>query len=213
MKIKKFIVNPFQMNCYLYYDDITFDAILIDPGVYTPDDRNELISFVSKNNIKIKYIINTHGHLDHILGNRFAKNSFEAPLLIHKEDLFLLERSKEQGKRYGIDIEPSPQPDKFITEDLILEIGKNKIEFIHTPGHTPGSICIVNHDDKKIFCGDLIFKDSIGRTDLPGGDYDILMNSINNKLFVLCNNDYALYPGHLEDTTIGEEKRNNPYLR
>lgn len=213
MKIKIFIVNPFQMNCYLYYDDITFGAILIDPGMYSADDCNELLSFVKKNNITIKFIINTHGHIDHILGNRFAKNSFEAPLLIHSDDLFLLEGLKEQGKKYGINTETSPQPDKFITEDLILEIGNNKIEFIHTPGHSPGSVCVVNHTDKNIFCGDLIFKDSIGRTDLPGGDYDVLMNSINNKLFALCKDDYALYPGHLEDTTIGEEKTNNPYLR
>jgi len=201
------------MNCYLYYDDITFGAILIDPGMYSADDCNELLSFVKKNNITIKFIINTHGHIDHILGNRFAKNSFEAPLLIHSDDLFLLEGLKEQGKKYGINTETSPQPDKFITEDLILEIGNNKIEFIHTPGHSPGSVCVVNHTDKNIFCGDLIFKDSIGRTDLPGGDYDVLMNSINNKLFALCKDDYALYPGHLEDTTIGEEKTNNPYLR
>jgi glyoxylase-like metal-dependent hydrolase (beta-lactamase superfamily II) len=213
MKIKIFTVNPFQMNCYIYYDDLTREGIIIDPGAYDKHEEDEITEYIKKNNIKLKYIINTHGHIDHVLGNRFAKQAFGCPLLIHKDDLFLLENAKAHGLIFGVDIDDVPLPDKFITEDLIIKLNKTEIKFIHTPGHSPGGVCVVDHINKNIFCGDTIFSESIGRTDLPGGNIDILLDSIKNKLFRQCGDDYTLYPGHMEETTIGLEKKHNPFLK
>jgi hydroxyacylglutathione hydrolase len=213
MKIKKFIVNPFQMNCYIYYDESTGDGIIIDPGAYENYEEDEITDFVQSNNIKILFIINTHGHIDHVLGNKFAKSKFDCPLLIHKDDLFLLENAKAQGIFYNIDVNESPEPDKFISEDLKVNINKTEISFIHTPGHSPGGVCIVDHENKNIFCGDTIFAETIGRVDLPGGSMDVLINSIKNKLFLHCSNEYILYPGHMEETTIGNEKKYNSFLK
>jgi glyoxylase-like metal-dependent hydrolase (beta-lactamase superfamily II) len=148
-----------------------------------------------------------------VLGNRFAKQAFGCPLLIHKDDLFLLENAKAHGLIFGVDIDDVPLPDKFITEDLIIKLNKTEIKFIHTPGHSPGGVCVVDHINKNIFCGDTIFSESIGRTDLPGGNIDILLDSIKNKLFRQCGDDYTLYPGHMEETTIGLEKKHNPFLK
>jgi hydroxyacylglutathione hydrolase len=213
MKIKIFTVNPFQMNCYLYYDEAGGEGIIIDPAAYEKHEEEEIKSFVTDNRINVNYILNTHGHIDHILGNRFAKEAFRCPVLIHRDDLFLIEDAKPHGLLFGINIDNVPAPDDFITEDLIIKINNTEIGFIHTPGHTPGGVCIVDHSNKIIFSGDTIFLESIGRTDLPGGNLDILIDSIKNKLFAKCGDDYALYPGHMEETTIGQEKKYNSFLR
>jgi glyoxylase-like metal-dependent hydrolase (beta-lactamase superfamily II) len=213
MKIKKIIVNPFQINCYIYYDESTGEGIIIDPGAFEKYEEDEISKFTKENNIKIKYIINTHGHIDHVLGNRFAVNNFNCSLLIHKDDLFLLNNSCAQGILYNLKVEKSPEPDGFITEDLKFKLNETEIKFIHAPGHSPGGVCIVDHTNKIVFSGDTIFRETIGRTDLPGGNMNIILDSINNKLFKLCGDDYILYPGHMEETTIGKEKKYNPFLR
>ena len=213
MKIKIFVLNPFQMNCYLYYNETKGDGIIIDPAAYEKYEEYEILSFINEKNIKIKYIINTHGHIDHVLGNKFAKNNFNCPLLIHIDDLFLLNNSCAQGILYNLKVDKSPEPEGFITEDLKIKLNETEINFIHTPGHSLGGVCIVDHLNKIIFSGDTIFKESIGRTDLPGGKIDILLNSIKNKLFLKCDDDYTLYPGHMEETTIGNEKKYNPFLK
>ena len=212
MKTKQFVVNPFQMNCFIYYDEDSKEGIIIDPGTYTKEEDSMLKNFVDENKINIKYIINTHGHIDHILGNKFAKDTFNVPMLLHKDDLFLVDNSLEQSKMFGIDISKSPDFDEFITEDTEINLGDTKINFIHTPGHSPGSVCIVDHKNKNIFCGDLIFKNSVGRTDLPMGSFEILLDSIKNKLFEKCQDTYNLYPGHMEPTTILDENNNNPFI-
>jgi len=201
------------MNCYIYYDETTFEGIIIDPAAYDKYEEDEIINFVESKKIKLTYAINTHGHIDHILGNKFAKSCFNCNLLIHKEDLFLLEDAKMHGLIFGINIDDVPPPDDFITEDMIIELSNTEISFIHTPGHSPGGVCIVDHTNKNIFCGDTIFKDTIGRTDLSGGNLDILLNSIKNKLFLKYDEDYTLYPGHMDETTIGKEKKYNPFLK
>lgn len=213
MKIKTFTVNPFQMNSYLYYCENSKEGVLIDPGYYTKFEQDELIKFLNKNNIKVKCILYTHGHIDHILGSGFAVESFAVPAYIHRDDLFLYERGMEQAVLYGFQIPPLPEINNFIDEDLCIVVGNNKLNFIHTPGHSPGGVCIVDHSEQKVFCGDVIFQASIGRTDLPGGDYDTLISSINDKLFDKCGDDYELYPGHMDMTNVGAEKRDNPYLR
>jgi hydroxyacylglutathione hydrolase len=213
MKIKKFVVNPFQINCYLYYDEITGDGIIIDPGAYEKYEEEEITGYIDDNRIKVKYIINTHGHIDHVLGNKFAMEKFKCPLLIHKSDLLLLKNARMQGTVFGINIDDVPEPDGFITEDLKFKLDETEISFINTPGHSPGGVCIVDHLNKIVFSGDTIFRETIGRTDLPGGDVDILLDSIRIKLFAQCDNDYVLYPGHIEETTISNEKKNNIFLK
>jgi hydroxyacylglutathione hydrolase len=212
MKIKKFVINPFRMNCYIYYDKITNEGIIIDPATYDKHEEDEIINFVESKKIKLRYVINTHGHIDHVLGNKFAKSCFNIPLLIHKDDLFLIEDAKMHGLIFGIDIDDVPPPDDFITEGLIIKLNNTEINFIHTPGHSPGGVCIVDYANKNIFCGDIIFKGTIGRTDLLGGNMDVLLNSIKNKLFLKCDNDFILYPGHMEETTIEKEKKYNLFL-
>jgi hydroxyacylglutathione hydrolase len=213
MKIKKFVVNPFQINCYLYYDEITGDGIIIDPGAYEKYEEEEITDYIDDNKIKIRYIINTHGHIDHVLGNKFAVEKFKCSLLIHKSDLLLLKNARMQGLVFGIDIDDVPEPDEFITEDLKFKLNETEISFIHTPGHSPGGVCVVDHSNKIVFSGDTIFRETIGRVDLPGGDIDILLDSIKNILFGQCNDDYILYPGHMEETTIGNEKKYNHFLK
>lgn len=213
MKIKTFTVNPFQMNSYVYYCEKTNEGIIIDPGYYTKYEQDELLNFINTNSIRIKCILNTHGHIDHILGNGFAVDNFAVPSYIHKDDLFLYERGMEQAVLYGFQIPPLPMLKDFIDDNLLLEIGSNKLNFVHTPGHSPGGVCIIDHLEQVVFCGDVVFQSSIGRTDLPGGDYDTLISSIKDKLFVKCNDDYTLYPGHMDNTTVGTEKKTNPYLK
>jgi hydroxyacylglutathione hydrolase len=212
MKIKLFTVNPFEMNCYIYYDEKAGEGIIIDPGAFEESEKEMIHDFITQNKITIKYIINTHGHIDHILGNKWAKDTFGVPLLIHKGDLDLLKRSTEQGALYGLSIPESPVPDKFVEENDTVVFGDCTLKVIHTPGHSPGGICLVDEKEKIIFAGDTLFKNSIGRTDLWEGDMDALLDSINNKLFKYSD-DYTIYPGHYDPTTIGEEKENNPFLR
>lgn len=213
MKIKKFVINPFQMNCYVYYDENTSEGIIIDPAAYNEYEKNYILKFVNINKINIKYIINTHGHVDHVLGNKFAVDNFKCPLLIHREDLLLLQNAENQGLLFGINIESIPAPDEYIEENSEIKLNNNEINFIHTPGHSPGGVCIIDHNNKNIFCGDTIFSETIGRTDLPGGNMQILLDSIINKLFSRCKDDYILYPGHMEETSIGKEKKYNPFLK
>jgi hydroxyacylglutathione hydrolase len=213
MRIKTFVVNPFQMNSYVYYCENTHEGMIIDPAFYTKYEQDELIDFLNNNNIIIKYIVNTHGHIDHVLGNAFAAEQFRVPVLIHNDDLFLYNRAPEQGLLYGIRLNALPVPDASLNEKYNLKLGSNELKIIHTPGHSPGGICIADFSEKIVFCGDTIFKLSIGRTDLPGGDYETLIKTINTKLFDSMDDDVSLYPGHMESTTVGFEKENNPFLK
>lgn len=213
MKIYCLTMNPFQVNCYIYWDENTHDGLLIDPGAYTQQEENEILRFISDENINIKFIINTHGHIDHILGNAFAKKQFDVPLMIHNEDEFLVLNSKYQSDLFGLSINQPPKFDYFIEESGTTRIGDTEITFLHTPGHSPGGVCIVDKSNRIVITGDVLFRDSIGRTDLQGGDYETLRFSITEKLFKECTDDYTVYPGHFGTTTIGYEKSNNPFLK
>lgn len=212
MKVKIFNVNPFQMNCYLYYCENTKEGVIVDPGFYTDNEKNSFIDFVAEKGIDIKYTLLTHGHIDHIIGNRFATERYGTEAYLHKGDIFLYENFIIQCENFGLNGEELPRIINYIDENLELSIGKNTINFIHTPGHSPGGICIADHTEKIVFCGDLIFKKSIGRYDLPGGNFDTLIKSIKEKLFALCTSEYTLYPGHMDKTTIKYEKENNEFL-
>lgn len=212
MKVKQIPLNPFSMNCYIYYNEETKDGIIIDPAAFSVSEKKYITKFIEDQKIKIKYIINTHGHIDHILGNKFAKDYFNVPIFMHQDDLFLIENANEQARLFGIVIPSPPAIDEYITDNTVLKLNGTELKFIHTPGHSPGSVCIIDDKNKNVFCGDLIFRNSIGRTDLPGGDMNTLIDSVKNKLFKICNNDYTLYPGHMEITNVRDEKKNNPFL-
>lgn len=212
MKVIQLPLNPFSMNCYIYFDEDSHEGVIVDPAAFSKSEEKLITDTIKNKSIDIKYILNTHGHLDHILGNSFAKNTFNVPIYLHKDDLFLLENADLQAKLFGLEIIKPPPIDEFISESKTLNLGSTHLKFIHTPGHSPGSVCIIDDKNKNIFCGDLIFKNSIGRTDLEGGDLKVLIDSIKNKLFNVCGDDFTLYPGHMEVTFIREEKNNNPFL-
>lgn len=213
MKIQQFTLNPFSMNCYIYFDEATKEAVIIDPGAFSQEEKNSILSFIKENELNIKYIVNTHGHMDHTLGNKFAKDSFNVPVYMHQDDEFLIENVNEQARFFGLDFPPPPPIDEYITDETVLKIGNASLKFINTPGHSPGSVCIIDDQNKIVFCGDLVFKNSIGRTDLQGGDLKVLLDSIKNKLFKICRDDYKLHPGHMEITNVGAERKSNPFLK
>jgi glyoxylase-like metal-dependent hydrolase (beta-lactamase superfamily II) len=213
MKVIRFPVNPFSMNSYIYYDVDSKEGVIFDPAVFYPEEKETLKELIEKDKINITHIINTHGHIDHVLGNKFAKDLFGVPIFMHADDKFLLDNVKKQAEMMGIDIEDQPEIDQIITEDTIIKVGDTKLRFIHTPGHSPGSVSAIDDKNKNVFSGDIIFKNSIGRTDLQGGDMDTLLSSIKDKLFKECTDEYSLFPGHMEITNIADEKRTNPFLQ
>jgi len=198
-------------NTYLVWDENSRDALVIDPGCSDKYEENEIKEFIEKNGLNLKYSINTHCHIDHIFGCRFIKETFNVEFFIPENDKILLENSETQSSLFGIKIKKPPEPDNFITSEIKLKTPFDKIKFLYTPGHTEGEYCLYFPEDLICFTGDVLFKGSIGRTDLWGGDYNSLINSINEKLFVLPN-ETVIYPGHGENSTIGTEKKENPFF-
>lgn len=209
--VTKFIFNSFLENTYLAWDENSRDAMVIDPGCSDKYEENEIKEFIEKNRLNLKYSINTHCHIDHIFGCRFIKETFNAEFFIPEKDKILLENSETQSLLFDIKIKKPPEPDNFITPETKLKTPFDKIKFLYTPGHTEGEYCLYFPEDLFCFTGDVLFKGSIGRTDLWGGDYNSLINSINEKLFVLPN-ETVIYPGHGENSTIGTEKKENPFF-
>ncbi len=212
MKIEKFIFNPFYENTYLVYDEVTKDAVVIDCGCYTQKEKNTLLSFINQHQLTIKYVLNTHLHIDHIFGNKFLFSQFGIEPQAHKGDIELLERMQEQALAFGLSLKEKEQPiGNFIDEKNSLTIGESSIQFIHVPGHSLGSLCIYFPKEKWLFSGDVLFLRCIGRTDLPGGNYAQLIDGIHNKLLVLPK-ETRVFAGHGFETTIGYEQENNPFL-
>ena len=211
MKVTAFAFNPFQENTFVVYDE-TKDCIIIDPGCYTEKERTELRRFITSEELKPVKLINTHCHIDHILGNKFASELWNLELYMHKEDLPLLKNAGNIGKMYGLEnYEGSPYPKHFLAQDDTLTFGESSFKILFTPGHAPGHICLYSKENNLVIAGDVLFQGSIGRTDLPGGDYDTLIESIKTKLLPLDENT-IVYCGHGPSTSIGKEKMNNPFL-
>ncbi len=211
LKVQKFVFNPFFENTYIIWNETVKDGIVIDPGCYGKKEENELAVFIDKQKLNIKHIINTHCHIDHILGNHFLMQKYKVDLFIPENDLELLENASSQAAMFGIDYDFLISKPNFITEEININIGEDEINFLFTPGHTKGEFCLYCKQQKICFTGDVLFKESIGRTDLWGGDYNTLINSIRNKLLVLPN-ETIIFPGHGESSTIEYEKNNNPFL-
>jgi len=212
IKVEKFVFSPFSENTYVIWDDETKETIIVDPGCSDESEENILTEFISANELTIKYLINTHCHIDHIFGCAFIKEKYNPTFLIPEGDLPLLQNADKQAEMFGVEIKIPPKPDQYLSEELVLTLNQSEIKFICTPGHTPGEFCIYLEKEKILISGDVLFKESIGRTDLWGGNYDTLINSIKTKLLILPN-EVKVYPGHGEETSIGEEKKNNPFLR
>jgi len=209
-KIKKFVFNDFQTNCYILYDS-SYEAVIIDGAANSHAGLKEIDDFLIENHLIPKYIINTHGHLDHVCGNYYLESHLRIPILSHKDDDFFLDNALQLAKQFGYAIEQPPKPDKYVKDHDIIRFGDTQLEVISIPGHTPGSIALYNAEDKFVITGDALFLESIGRTDLPLGNYDQLMNSILKRLFTLPDNT-VVWPGHGPDTTIGDEKKYNPFF-
>ncbi len=212
MEIHQITFNTFQENTFILWDN-TGDCIIIDPGCYEKNEELELVDFINKNNLNPVKLINTHCHIDHILGNKFVSEKWNLELYINKIDLPLLEGSGDIARMYGFEnYKGSPYPKHYLEEGDILEFGESKLEILFTPGHAPGHICLFNKEEGFIVSGDVLFNGSIGRTDLPGGDFDTLIESIKTKLMTL-QDETIVYCGHGPSTSIGRERISNPFLQ
>ena len=211
MNIWRFTVNGFAINAFVLSDE-TQQCIFIDPGVSNSAEEDKLTRYVSENNLTPVMVLNTHCHVDHILGNKFVCDQYQIPIAAHNDDNFLLKHAMETGKMFGMDVQPSPAIQKFISNGEVIHFGNSELIAIHTPGHSPGSLSFHSKKDQFVITGDALFAGSIGRTDLPGGNYEILISSIQNKLMVLPR-ETVVYPGHGPFTTIGHEHDTNPFLQ
>ncbi len=210
-RLKKFVFNSFAVNTYVI-SDISSKCLIIDPACQHQSEEAELLRYITDNNLFPVGMVNTHFHVDHIIGNTFICNTFNLRPQCHKSSKMLWETAVQFGSVFGINLQNMIVPVDFVSEGDQIHYGNSKVEVLYTPGHADGSICLVNHDERYVIAGDVLFRDSIGRTDLPTGNFDVLHESITAKLFTLPD-DYIVYPGHGPETTIGYEKLNNPYLR
>lgn len=211
LKIQKFTFNPFAENSYIIWDEETKEAAIIDPGCYDESEKKEIDDHINSNQLKPKFLFNTHCHLDHIFGSCHIKLIYSVEYYAPEEDLELLKNASHQAAMFGLEIKEICIPDKYIKHGMKLKIGNSILEFLFTPGHTPGGYCIYSKENNICITGDVLFDGSIGRTDLPGGNYSQLFNSIREKLFTLPD-ETVIYPGHGELSTIGKEKKSNPFF-
>jgi glyoxylase-like metal-dependent hydrolase (beta-lactamase superfamily II) len=211
MTIKTFTFNPFQENTYLLFDE-TKEAILIDAGCITETEKLTLKRFIDENGLTLKRLINTHLHLDHQFGNKFVADTFGLLPEANQQDEFLLANVVEQARSFGFSVEEEAQAlGAYINEGDEIKFGNCSLKAIHVPGHSPGSLAFYSEKEGVVFAGDVLFRNSIGRTDLPYGDYATLILSITKKLLPLPDST-VVYCGHGPSTTIGSEKNSNPYL-
>ena len=207
--ITSFVFSPFQENTYVLTDP-SGETIVVDPGCYTQAEKEQLKDFLKPFNVKA--ILLTHAHLDHIFGVANLKRHYDVPVYMHKLDLPILADFEMRCKMWGIPGAESFEAEKFLEEGDVFTFGQTQLEVLHVPGHAPGHIVFVSHENEMIIGGDCLFRRSIGRTDLPGGDYEELMESLLEKILKL-GEDYTVYPGHGPATTIGHEIATNPFLR
>lgn len=207
MIFESIAVGPLSVNCYIVACEKSREGVVVDPG----GDIELIVRVVEQHELKIHTIINTHGHFDHVGANRQALAAFGARLLIHQADAPMLSRSAEIARKYGLQGENSPDADAYLVDGMDIVFGTCRMKVLHTPGHTQGGCCLYFEEERKVITGDTLFADSIGRTDLPGGSHEQLLESIRSKLFILPD-DVIAYPGHGPQTTIGHEKCRNPYF-
>ena len=211
MEIKQFTFSPFQENTYVVYTE-TLEAMIIDPGCYNEAEEKQLRLFIESKGLKVKFLVNTHLHLDHAFGNSFVEETWGVKTAAHTGDAFWLKGMAGQCRMFGLELKkPAPSISIELNEGNQIALGEGSFEVLHVPGHSPGSIILYNANEHFLFAGDVLFEGSIGRTDLQGGDYAQLIKGIQEKLLVLPD-ETVVYSGHGAATTIGKEKATNPFL-
>jgi len=210
MEIKKFTFNPFMENTFVAYDE-TKDCVIIDCGCYTREEEDTLVSFIEEKGLNPVKLLNTHCHIDHVFGNDFIFKKYDLLPEIHEKDLPTLNQGKTAADLYGLNYTESPAPKKYFKGGDKISFGNSHFDVVFVPGHCPGHVAFVSNEDKVVIGGDVLFQMGIGRTDLPGGDTETLYNSIKSEMYSLPD-DYTVYCGHGEETTIGFEKSNNPFV-
>ena len=209
-EVKSFVNNPYQENTYILYDE-TGECVIIDPGMYTATEQNVVVNFIKDNNLTPVLLLNTHCHIDHVLGNKFVFDKYGLKPKFHEGELPVLAAVVAYAPQMGIRYEVSPIPEEYLPETGTITFGNTQLALIFAPGHSPAHLCFYDKAANILIGGDVLFRMSIGRTDLPGGNFAQLMDNIETKLFVLPD-DCTVYPGHGPETTIGFEKQNNPFL-
>jgi hydroxyacylglutathione hydrolase len=207
MLLSTVVVTEFMTNCFIVGDDATKEAIVIDPG----GEAGRIVQEIKNLGVEIKAIVNTHAHVDHIGALKEIKDTFNAEIMLHNLELPVLQTASRMGRLFGVSIEQPPEPDRFLADGDQVSCGDITLTVIETPGHSPGGISLVTSDGRYCFAGDTLFAGSIGRTDLPGGDYHTLIQSIKTRLIPL-GDDVKVLPGHGPATTMGNERRYNPFL-
>lgn len=211
MNVASFVFNAFQENSYILFDD-TKEAIIIDPGCNSPEEQQELSNFIEANGLKPVQLINTHCHIDHVLGNKYVSEKYGLGLQAHKGEEMMLNNQPNVAMMYGIPYDPSPAISTYLSEEDTIQFGNTTLEIYFTPGHSPASISFFHKESRQLIAGDVLFQGSIGRTDLPGGSFETLIDSIKTQFYPL-GDDVVVYSGHGPSTTIGEEKMSNPFLK
>ena len=210
MTVQAFTFNPFQTNCYVCYDG--GEAALVDPSSHTEAEHRAVLDYLAAHDLTVRHLLLTHAHIDHVFGCAFFAEHFGLGWQMHHDDLPLLRRSRDQAAFFGVPMDAAPpDPETFLTEDDTITLGSATFEIRHAPGHSPGSICFVDTTNGFVLAGDVLFQGSIGRADLPGGSLPTLLRSIETQLLTL-DDDVAVYPGHGPATTVGRERRTNPFL-
>ncbi|MGV3760917.1 MBL fold metallo-hydrolase [Parapedobacter sp.] len=209
--IKSFVCNPYQENTYVLYDD-TGSAAIVDPGMYGPQEEKKLSDFISAEGLKPELLLNTHCHIDHVLGNRYVYETYGLLPQFHEGELPLLIEVQNYAPQMGIRYDVSPIAESFLPASGAVTFGRQELALIFAPGHSPAHLCFYSNAHGFLMGGDVLFRNSIGRTDLPGGNHQQLLDSIAQRLYVLPENT-VVYPGHGPETTIGHEKKTNPFIR
>ena len=211
LKLKTFEFSPIQENTYILYNEFN-DCIIIDPGCYFEEERQALSTFIGQNGLHPKLLLNTHCHLDHVFGNKFVAEKYGLTLHLHEGELPVLQFAPTSGLMYNMPFDNYAGEFVFLQPGEKVSLGKDELDILFTPGHSPASVSFYSKEDGFVIAGDVLFKQSIGRTDLPGGNFDTLIKSIKTELLVLPDAT-IVYSGHGEATSIGAEKKGNPYLQ
>ena len=210
MEIAYFTFNPFQENTYVLYDT-TGECLIIDPGCYQAAEKKRLSDFIAQHSLRPVRMVNTHCHIDHVFGNRYVADTYGLLLTAHQGEIAVLEAAASYGKMVGLPVELSPPITQFVRNGDTIQFGNTTLSGLFTPGHSPASISLYHEASGTLIAGDVLFYQSIGRTDLPGGDYDTLLQSIAEQLLPLGDH-VKVYSGHGQPTTIGHERKYNPFL-
>lgn len=210
LTVRQFTFSPLMENTYVLFNEAA-EAIIIDPGCYQESEEQELSSFITDHHLQPKWLLNTHCHIDHVFGNRFVNDKWKLEPYIHPNEKIVLDLAEEAGKRWNLPFRNYTGPVHYIRGGDHIGLRGDEMKVIEAPGHSPGHVCFYKEDQHFLIAGDVLFRRSIGRTDLPGGNHSQLLQSIRTALFVLPDST-KVYAGHMSPTTIGEEKRHNPFV-